>query len=382
MKTRIYAILTCFLMVLCACEKDVEFDGPAEEAENDIVINAVAVEGEPLRVYLNHAYPIGQQPVARYINYQSAMFSQSDYLTDYRSKSYYKSTGIFNAEVTAVVNDSQTYTLRLASDSLGFVCDYKPQPNDHIVVKATSFENAGNNVMQPVTEATAETTLPAKPKIEVVKHEVLKDSSYYEVNQLTSLADTIMRLTCRIIDAGGNQYYRLRIRGERIVVSETWYNPIYGRPNAYYYNLRFQDVYFSEDPLFVDPRLNMNFGGWSAYFSNVFDNALMQGTDYSFTLDSPKPDSHFVASKAYDSNTGELIFENKQVYDKAEFDPRVMVELQAITPEFYRYLKSVELYRVTESDAFSEPIQIYSNVKNGWGIFGSLSSQRIFVSYD
>jgi len=77
-----------------------------------------------------------------------------------------------------------------------------------------------------------------------------------------------------------------------------------------------------------------------------------------------------------------LIFENKQVYDKAEFDPRVMVELQAITPEFYRYLKSVELYRVTESDAFSEPIQIYSNVKNGWGIFGSLSSQRIFVSYD
>ena len=65
-----------------------------------------------------------------------------------------------------------------------------------------------------------------------------------------------------------------------------------------------------------------------------------------------------------------------------QFAPRVMVELQAISPELYRYLKSVELYRVTESDAFSEPLQIYSNVRNGWGIFGSMSIQRLFIPYE
>lgn len=386
MKTRLYTLLAFCLFAFVACEKDVEFEGPSEEAENDMIINAVAIEGEPLRVYLNHSYPIGQQPVERYISYQQAMFVDNNYLTDYRSMSYYKNTCITNADVTAIVNDNQEYRLTLSKDSLGFVCDYKPQVNDHIVLHATSYDiqsmKGEGYILEAKTEATAETTVPAKPKIEVVKHEVLKDSSYYEVNQLTSRADTIMRLTCRIIDAGGNQYYRLRIRGERIVVSGTWYNPIYGRPNSYDYYLRFQDVYFSDDPLFVDPRLNKNFGGWSAYFSNVFDNALMQGKDYSFTLDSPKPNSHFQQSSAYDSRTGEMIVETKQVYENVEFEPRVMVELQAISPEYYRYLKSVELYRITDTDAFSEPVRVYSNVKNGWGILGSLSSHRVFVPYD
>jgi hypothetical protein len=76
-------------------------------------------------------------------------------------------------------------------------------------------------------------------------------------------------------------------------------------------------------------------------------------------------------------------FQFNDLYPNGEWVPaHVMVELQAISPDYYRYLKSVELYRVTESDAFSEPIQIYSNVKNGWGIFGSLSSQRLFIPYD
>ena len=379
------ALLPLCLIAFSACEKDVEFDGPAEEATDDIVINAVAVEGEPLRVFLNHAYPIDQQPVQRYIDYQHAMFTDYDYLTDYRSNSYYKNTSINNAQVTAIVNDSQSYQLTLDMDSIGFVCDYRPKANDHIVLKAISYDIKvvdEKYALQENTQATAETTVPAKPKIEVVKYEVLQDSSYYEVNQLTSYADTIMRITCRIDDAGGNQYYRLRIRGERIVASETWYNPIYGRPNSYNYYLRFQDVYFSDDPLFVDPRLNKNFGGWPAYFSNVFDNAMIKGKDYTFVLESPKPSPHFVKSMARDSNTGDLIFETKQVYDNLEFEPRVMVELEAISPEYYRYLKSVELYRVTESDAFSEPVQIYSNVKQGWGIFGSMSTDRLFIEYD
>ena len=370
MKVKI--LFMCSLLLLSACEQDVEFEGPAEEVADDIVINAVAVEGEPLMVYLNHAYPIGKQPVAQYIDYQHAMFYDSNYLTDYRDASYYEQAGIFDAEVTAVVNDSQTFHLTLDQEKLCYVGNYRPQANDHIMLKAKS--------PSAVNEASASTTVPAKPKIEVVKHEVLEDDSYYEVGQLTSYADTIMRITCRISDAGGEQFYRLRIRGERSIVTETWYNPRYGRESKYDYLIRMQDVYFSSDQLFVDTRLNQNFGGWPAYFSNVFDNSLISGKDYTFTLDSPKPNEHFGRSSAQDGTTGEMIFETKLVGD--EFTPRVMVELQAISPELYRYLKSVELYRVSESDAFSEPIQIYSNVKHGWGIFGSIASHRLFIPYD
>ena len=72
----------------------------------------------------------------------------------------------------------------------------------------------------------------------------------------------------------------------------------------------------------------------------------------------------------------------KQVLEEPDVPARVMVELQALSPELYRYLKSVELFRITENDAFSEPVQIYSNVQNGWGIFGALSYDRHFVEYE
>ncbi len=71
----------------------------------------------------------------------------------------------------------------------------------------------------------------------------------------------------------------------------------------------------------------------------------------------------------------------EQVLNEPDVPARVMVELQALSPELYRYLKSVELFCITESDAFSEPVQIYSNVQNGWGILGALSYDRHFVEY-
>ena len=146
-----------------------------------------------------------------------------------------------------------------------------------------------------------------------------------------------------------------------------------------------QDIYFSDDELFVDNRLSKSFGGWPAFFSNVFDNSLFKGTDRVFTLDSPKTSSRWYSEYAGYNRSYELNYWEKYLL-KADEAPdlpsQVMVELQAISPELYRYLKSVELYRVMENDAFSEPVQIYSNVKNGWGIFGSLSYQRIFINYD
>lgn len=383
MKARLYTILLHYakgflpicLLAFFACEKEVEFESPSEQAAADVVINAVAVEGEPLRVFLNHAYSIGKQPVFQYVDYQHAMYSINDYLSDYRDAYYYKNAGIFNAEVTAVVNNSQTYNLTLAADSMGYVCDFRPQVNDHIMVKA-NYESH---------EASAETTVPAKPSIEVLKHAVLNDDSYYEVNNLSSYSDTIMRITCNIKDAGGEQYYRLRIRGERSWTERVNFNPLlFGRETADYTYYLMQDIFFSESALFVDARLSKNFGGWPAYFSNVFDNTLMKGGDYIFSLDSPKPPT-LVTSYRLGVNVnadGSYTAVTQLKEDGEIIAPRVMVELQAISPELYRYWKSVELYRVTESDAFSEPIQIYSNVRNGWGIFGSLSYQRIFIPYD
>ena len=48
-------------------------------------------------------------------------------------------------------------------------------------------------------------------------------------------------------------------------------------------------------------------------------------------------------------------------------DKWVDIELQSITPDFYHYLNSVWIYRITDRDAYSETVLIHSNVDNGWG---------------
>ncbi|MBO7419467.1 MAG: DUF4249 family protein [Bacteroidaceae bacterium] len=61
--TRCFEVmLYACLFILSGCEKDVEFESPSEDKENNIVINALATEGEPLTVFVNYAYPIGEKP--------------------------------------------------------------------------------------------------------------------------------------------------------------------------------------------------------------------------------------------------------------------------------------------------------------------------------
>lgn len=363
MKKKSYILLACSLLALTACEKEVEFQAPDVEAASNVTLNAIAAVGEPLRVYLNKAYTVGQTPQIN-IGYQYA-FSKNDALGDYQTKTYYKRTAIFDAEVRAVVNGQQTYNLTLADDSLGYLCDYRPKVGDHIEVLAGDVH--------------VETTVPPSPQIEILNHEVLAENPYRYVEGGTRYeTDSIMRITCRIPATSTVQYYRLRVRGERKITTATIWSSPFSMDSTKYAYYSMQDIYFSEDDLFSDNRLTEGFGGWPAYFSDVFDHTKMGNGNYTFTIDSPKPPA---SSVAYDLQSGFISIAMIEQLDEPDVPARVMVELQAISPEFYHYLKSVELYRVTKSDVFSEPVQIYSNVQNGWGIFGALSYVRHFVEY-
>ena len=349
MKKKIYALFSCCLLVLAACEKEVEFNAPDTEFESNVTLNAIAVEGQPFRVFLNEAYTVGKAPLLN-IGYQFPL-SHNEAVTDYHSDAYFKKTVISNAEVQAVVNGQQVYGLTYSKDIMGYVCDYRPQAGDRIEVQTAGLQ--------------AETVVTPTPKIEIIEHKVLPENPYKYLRGMSYNTDTIMRITCRIPATNDGQYYRLRVRGER---------KVFNLNNTISYYL-VQDVYFSEDDLFVDNRLAEGFGGWPAYFTDVFDNSMIGGNGHTFTIDSPKP-----VFGAAPNNLNDYEKMQQQVLEP-DVPARVMVELQALSPEFYHYLKSIELFRITESDAFSEPVQIYSNVHNGWGIFGALSYDRHFVEY-
>ena len=364
MKNIYYFTFLILGLITSSCERDLDFDTPSEESKGIMVINAVAVSGSPLTVFLNKTFPVGKTPRLTAPDYDEAIFFKDDIATDYVSSIYYDNTAIIDAQVEATVNGQQTYTLTLNKDK-EYVCDYVAQAGDHITVSAS----ADGQVVQ------AETIVPAKPKIEVLTHEVLDQNPYQDRNGLFGGTDTIVRLTCRITDLGGEQYYRLRIRSEKadhydIMTSFDMEKrePIY-TTMVYYY---MQDVYFSEDELFKDIRLTTSMGGWNTNFSTVFDNSLIKNGNYTITIDSPKA-----------SNTSGYLraLTVPLSSDGIDFRPRVMVELQAISPELYKYMKSLQLYQVSSNDTYSEPVQIYSNVQNGWGILGALSYDRHFVEY-
>lgn len=55
---------------------------------------------------------------------------------------------------------------------------------------------------------------------------------------------------------------------------------------------------------------------------------------------------------------------------------RIDIQLVTISDECFRYEESKELYNATEGDPFAQPVQIYSNVENGFGVFAGTSADR------
>lgn len=53
-----------------------------------------------------------------------------------------------------------------------------------------------------------------------------------------------------------------------------------------------------------------------------------------------------------------------------------IVELHSITADHYKYSKSIGAYRDAEDNPFAEPVLVYSNIKNGYGIFTTFDLAR------
>jgi hypothetical protein len=54
--------------------------------------------------------------------------------------------------------------------------------------------------------------------------------------------------------------------------------------------------------------------------------------------------------------------------------PRTIIELWHITEAHFRYLKSRNTYSNTEDNPFAEPALVFSNVKNGYGVFSTYTA--------
>ena len=90
---------------------------------------------------------------------------------------------------------------------------------------------------------------------------------------------------------------------------------------------------------------------------NIFNDELIEGKTYSLTFS-------YSLSRYPEAKNNTLIY------------------LQSMTIELYMYLKSLSAQYYFGDDPLLEPIQVYSNVKNGGGILGGYNSSKFSISVD
>lgn len=348
-------IITCIGLAsfLASCEKTLPLDIPDEERWG-ITLNAVATPDTTFRAYVTRSYSYSEEP--QYCNSMTGesllnnyfIFYTDSYLPSYTgledipdNKFHYsqtfrknlKESTLADARVELIVNGKTTSLMRYNENLLCFVSDYRPSAGDAIEVRIDHSEGGSTS---------AQTVVPQQQKLDIL--EVSRDMQAPEIVPI--LEDDFqghIRMKLRLNDpVEEKNYYQLRVKG---IAPGPWYYK--DSLNVYI------EAFHSSDPIFRDERLTTSWGGWDAYFSDVFDDSLFDGESYTFYID-----------------TYAFGGEGKITYE---------VSLQSITEDYYRYQKSLMLYRISEFDSFSEGVYIHSNISNGWGILGAVCGEIHYI---
>lgn len=353
MKNIFSLLCTGLVGMLTACETILPVDMPEDERWG-ITLNAVASPDTTFKAYITHCYPNNDAPEYAYPYYIDNGYWEPDpvlhYLWSFIYKYYAEAPDPFNieknynlikkstlsdADVELTVNGETNYPMRYDTLMLCFQSNYTPEIGDHLEVRI-------NNAAGEQTVARTEIPRPQKLEIVNVKTECLEKEEYLREPAI-GFNKGYVTMKLRLHDPGDEKnYYRLVVRG----IEKTIGN------NDYEYH-QVWDVFQSSAPIFRDERLTTGWNTWPAYFSNVFDDTLINGESYEFEVKT------YVLGVTYD-----------------DCWPTYEVSLQSITEDYYRYLKSLQLYKIsTLNTTFSEGVYIHSNNEGGWGLLGGISGE-------
>ena len=329
-------VFPLLLLVLSNCEKVLPY---AREDDDRLEINVLADPDTTLSMYVFRTFSASEAEVTSMMitDYWKYVLA-SNYNADSLIR---KDVVLSNAQAKVTVNGAEEHQLRYDPEKHNYTCGYRPKEGDMLRFEVTAVD------YPPVA---AEVSVPQARRLEILGTRKFIDSKWTsgvhtEEGVIDWGTDTVMSITLRLTDpASERNYYRLKIRSAGEYRNEAG--------ELVYYS--FSDVFNSSDVIFADENLVEGCWGWPANFSNVFDDRIFDGTSYTFTV------------------------ESRQRFGE---NPHVVVELQSITPELYYYLKSIMLYRITDQDSYTEAIQIYSNVDNGWGIAGGISGEKQIIYF-
>ncbi|MFC2114340.1 DUF4249 domain-containing protein [Bacteroidota bacterium] len=172
---------------------------------------------------------------------------------------------------------------------------------------------------------TASDVAVRRPDFEVTKHIIVDSSTYYydpNTGRNYGWIDGSMTLKIKD-DPNEDNYYRIRVYFYDSIYKSTLYNITSDNPaveNNYYQGLLLSDYLFNGQSF----EITFDFEDWEYYI-------------------------------------------NKDYY----------ITVEAVSKAFFYYERSYWLFLDRQGDPFSEPVQIYNNIVNGYGIFANMLGKEI-----
>ena len=307
---------------LASCTKEVDFTG--EQSNPLLVVNGLQQAGQPASLRVEKSvFFLDDQPDRRVKDvevdlYVNGIFKESLQVHDSSiMEQYYIWT-----EEGEILKERLRYAFNYCEGQY-VICD-----GDQLrfEVRSSEFDNA-----------TAEVTVPQSPQVisfDTVRTEATPDD--YEVK---------LRFALQLNDPSGSNYYNLFPKDAL-------------------------SSFTSSDPVFTDLTAVddiENLFGENEYYGrgqyNLFTDKFFDGSEYTLTME-----TYWYLGEEYE-------------YYQEPFT----LEVTCMDSNFYQYFRSYRAYSNNDPESligmFTEPVQVYSNVKNAVGVVAA-QSQPVVVSVD
>ncbi|HPR30980.1 MAG TPA: DUF4249 domain-containing protein [Prolixibacteraceae bacterium] len=325
------------LIGLNSCEKTLEFTD--EEVHPFLVVNCRLIPGEVVEVELTRTLHI---------------LDESDYFAPVKNARLTISNGLqesLDFEYVGSYDSTMIYDPKTRT--------YLYEKLEKGVYRNPSFPVEAGKTYTLIAEADgmesirAETSIPESP--EITRIDTLSErfhddySTWIERKAKITFSDP----------ASSRNYYDLKVIRAQMFISFDPYSP---EPFVSY-SLNNNNI-DSDDPVFNRDESDILGDLFSSSLNlTLFDDALINGKTYtlSFTFD-----RDFIPS--YDEknyNGGEFPVSQTYVFNVYK------IQLNALDEAFFQYSLTSMAQKFRGSDFFSEPVLVYTNIKNGAGFMGS-----------
>jgi hypothetical protein len=345
-RIKILTIITFLISILLSCEKEVEFKGQLLDPKlvvNSFIYNDSLIE---VKVYATHLIPGFESTSPIIKNAEVTLFDGDKEIEKLEYKEVLNDN-TYSPNYGKPVDELSGYVSKLTRTEIG---------------KKYRLEVSHPNYQTVICE----TTIPAP--ISILKIDTVTE---YKTDQYDYTEENFILHVSFADRANETNYYRFVFELYTGELSVLQMNPSTGKTTDYEIVLTKKWSSFQTTDKLLNPEENANdilFEGGSENSFFIFDDLMINGKEYRcpFSLSRYNYDQY-------------LFYINDEVAQLGAFIG-IKVTLQTLSYDAYYYIKSLQQYDQSgDMGLFVEPTPVYSNIKNGVGVLGGVSSQSKWI---